>query len=301
MPTAVSDPPRPGFAARLSTPTFVAVCIVASLVGAAALFVLAALAVGIWDAIFSIETQPYEPVFALIFTAVGATLPIVILRNKRNKHRLPRFAKDPAPTEPPPLPDSPRLQVNTTYGDAELKEAATATAPSPTSVAQPQSTADAIQTEDHRQHTQDAIVRPVRPVTAPVSQTNQRPYVGEFWQTARPGLRSPKQFLIIAGVMVAAIFVVIVIFSNSGPKLKVQTQAGLLSIQNIGSEPIIIRHLSVNDRSDCTTERSHLDLFAPPGETPTLKVGDAAAWIVYCPVVKLTVETNLGTSTYTFD
>jgi hypothetical protein len=302
MPTAVSDPPRPGFAARLSTATFVAVCIVASLVGAAALFVLAALAVGIWDAIFSIETQPYEPVFALIFTAVGATLPIVILRNKRNKHRLPRFAKNPAPTEPPPLPDSPRLQVNTTYGDAELKEAATATAPSPTSAGQPQSPAGAIPTEDHRQHTQDAIVRPVRPVTAPVSQTNQRPYVGEFWQTARPGLRSLKQLLIIVGVIVAAILVVSIILSSNGPKLKVQARVGSLSIQNVGSEPITIRHLSVNDRPDCKIERPPIDLLvAPPGEARTLKVGDAADWIVYCSIVRLTVETDRGTATYTFD
>jgi hypothetical protein len=107
--------------------------------------------------------------------------------------------------------------------------------------------------------------------------------------------------LIIVGVIVAAIVAISVIVSNNGPKLKVQTQAGLLSIQNIGSNPIIIRHLSVNDRSDCKGERSHLDLFAPPGETPTLKVGDAAAWIVYCAIVRLTVETDRGTATYTFD
>jgi hypothetical protein len=150
-----------------------------------------------------------------------------------------------------------------------------------------------------------AIVRPVRPATAPISQTNQRPYVGEFWQTARPGLRSLKQLLIIASIIVAAILVVGIILSNGGPKLKVQTQAGLLSIQNIGGEPITIRHLSVNDRPDCRMQRAPIDLLfaqvAPPGEAPTLKVGDVADWTVYCPIVRLTVETDRGTATYTFD
>jgi hypothetical protein len=75
-----------------------------------------------------------------------------------------------------------------------------------------------------------------------------------------------------------------------------------LSIQNVGSEPITIRHLSVNDRPDCKIERPPIDLLvAPPGEARTLKVGDAADWIVYCSIVRLTVETDRGTATYTFD
>jgi hypothetical protein len=137
------------------------------------------------------------------------------------------------------------------------------------------------------------------------SEAHQRPYVGEYWPTARPRLRSPKQLLIVAGVLIAAIVVIGVVLSNNGPRLKVETRGGLLSIQNIGSEPITIRHLSVNDRSDCGMQRSPIDLIlgpvAPPGEAPTLKVGDVADWNVYCPIVRLTVETDRGTAAYTFD
>jgi len=222
------------------------------LVGAAALFVLSAVAVGIWDAIFSIETQPYQPVFALIFTAVGAAVPIVILRNRRIKHRLPRFAKNPAPTEPPLLPDLQPIGVNTTYGVTELKEAATATAPSPTSAGQPQSPANGTQnTEAHRQHTQHARA-PHEAANQPSPKTQPKVTALEnSWRSQRSGVRALKQLLIIVGVIVAAILVVSIILSNSGPKLKVQARVGSLSIQNVGSEPITIRHLSVNDRPDC--------------------------------------------------
>jgi hypothetical protein len=185
----------------------------------------------------------------------------------------------------------------------ELKEAATATAPSPTSAGQPQSPANGTQnTEAHRQHTQHARP-PHEAANQPSPKTQPKVTALEnSWRSQRSGVRALKQLLIIVGVIVAAILVVSIILSNSGPKLKVQARVGSLSIQNVGSEPITIRHLSVNDRPDCKIERPPIDLLvAPPGEARTLKVGDAADWIVYCPVVRLTVETNLGTATYTFD
>jgi hypothetical protein len=77
----------------------------------------------------------------------------------------------------------------------------------------------------------------------------------------------------------------------------------LLTIQNVGNKPITIQKLLVNDRSDCSVSRFILGLGpnTPMGETPTLNIGDGAAWTSNCNIVRVTVESDRGSATYFFE
>ena len=84
---------------------------------------------------------------------------------------------------------------------------------------------------------------------------------------------------------------------------------------NNGEKPITITGMTVNDRDDCkvTTPSQEYDRagrlgsFAKPDpandvfKSSILKVGDTTSYISSCRVVRVTVETDLGSTTYTFN
>lgn len=88
-----------------------------------------------------------------------------------------------------------------------------------------------------------------------------------------------------------------------------------IQIVNNGEKPITIRGMTVNDRDDCkiTTMGQEYDRAGRAGslmkpdaaneafKSSTLKVGDTATYISSCRIVRATVETDLGSATYTFN
>lgn len=88
-----------------------------------------------------------------------------------------------------------------------------------------------------------------------------------------------------------------------------------IQIVNNGEKPITITSMTVNDRDDCkvTTPAQEYDRAGRAGSLmrpdaandafkgSTLKVGDTATYISSCRVVRATVETDLGSATYTFN
>ncbi len=88
-----------------------------------------------------------------------------------------------------------------------------------------------------------------------------------------------------------------------------------IQIVNNGEKPITITGMTVNDRDDCkvTTPGQEYDRAGRAGslmkpdaanntfKSSTLKVGDTATYISSCRVVRTTVETDLGSATYSFN
>lgn len=136
--------------------------------------------------------------------------------------------------------------------------------------------------------------------------------------------------LAFAGVLVS-----VVMCSGNNQNLKVSATARGLEIVNIGSAPVRILDVVVNDRDDCSTykvtspalskEYLHKVWVANGGfmyltekggklfelgstnhflsdEPRTLKSGDSGYWVSYCLTnyVSVKVTTDGGTSTYSF-
>jgi len=109
--------------------------------------------------------------------------------------------------------------------------------------------------------------------------------------------------------------------------LKVSKAGPGLTIQNVGTGPIEIKDITVNDRPDCTTIRLHThalpraaaEFKTAYGDGHTawfveqavvvllpwasrdkkiLQVGDKKTWDQACDVVRATVKTDRGTETF---
>jgi hypothetical protein len=75
----------------------------------------------------------------------------------------------------------------------------------------------------------------------------------------------------------------------------------VLEITNVGSKPIKLMTLKVNDRLDCTVHRLDAILGnATPLFPSTLSVGDKLSISGSCRIVKVTVETDQGFNSYSF-
>jgi len=88
-----------------------------------------------------------------------------------------------------------------------------------------------------------------------------------------------------------------------------------IQIINNGEKPVTLNGMTINDRDDCkvTTPSQEYDRVGrassrgkpdPANDSfknSTLKVGDTTTYISSCRVVRATVETDLGSVTYTFN
>jgi len=72
----------------------------------------------------------------------------------------------------------------------------------------------------------------------------------------------------------------------------------IVDVINVGSKPIRITNVTINDRADCLVYRRSLksENFVPT----ELQVGDQLSLFSPCRIVRATVETNNGARTYTF-
>jgi len=106
--------------------------------------------------------------------------------------------------------------------------------------------------------------------------------------------------VLIAGIIFALRFI------GSSPDLEL-TRKGLLfdgdgqavEIVNTGSKTATIKAVQINDRTDCSLASGMLqgDEFKPP---VSLKIGDKLTLISSCRIIRVNVETDSGSGTYSF-
>lgn len=94
--------------------------------------------------------------------------------------------------------------------------------------------------------------------------------------------------------------------SLNSPKLEMRRLGAFLAddgkaleLLNVGTEPLTVLKMGINDRADCTVKRlSWTDDSSPfPGQ---LKVGDKLMVMSSCRVIRASVETDHGSNTYSF-
>jgi hypothetical protein len=99
---------------------------------------------------------------------------------------------------------------------------------------------------------------------------------------------TPKLILAIMGGVVV-LLVLIGIFGSD--PLEVSYDGSLVKIQNVGDEPVEIKGVMINDRTDCAA----LNVM-PQGNI--LKVGDSMILMPLCEAVRVKITTASGSDTY---
>lgn len=105
-----------------------------------------------------------------------------------------------------------------------------------------------------------------------------------------------KSKIIRIALFVAALLWLVARCSQSGPvglELSTRFNGTVLYINNIGSGPIKINGITVNDRADC--------VVGTPSPLPAnIKVGEGILATSDCRIVRAVVDTDQGSGTYTF-
>lgn len=105
--------------------------------------------------------------------------------------------------------------------------------------------------------------------------------------------KGTKSILVVLVVLVVGFNAARWIASQASVDLVI-TDRGILGIwiKNIGSTPVEIRHVTINDRPECTR----------PQPAKIVKVGDIVAWPSECfSKARATIKTDQGDYTYSFD
>ena len=114
---------------------------------------------------------------------------------------------------------------------------------------------------------------------------------------------------IAVGIIAAAFLAIGVIGSYSSNNLEFVRRdlfdaahdGKVLEITNAGNKPIKLMNLKVNDRLDCTVYRLDAILGnAKPLFPSTLSVGDKLSISGSCQIIKVAVETDQGSNSYSF-
>jgi len=74
----------------------------------------------------------------------------------------------------------------------------------------------------------------------------------------------------------------------------------VLELTNTGNKPVLLQGMTINDRADCRISRLSFVDGSPPFPS-TLKIGDQVSFVSSCQIVRVTVETDQGTRTYSFN
>jgi hypothetical protein len=74
----------------------------------------------------------------------------------------------------------------------------------------------------------------------------------------------------------------------------------VLEMTNVGSKPVKLIRITVNDRIDCSVSRLSFVDSSPPFPT-VMKIGDQLSLVSSCQIVRVTVETDQGSNTYSFN
>ena len=74
----------------------------------------------------------------------------------------------------------------------------------------------------------------------------------------------------------------------------------VLEITNTGKKPLKVVGIKINDRSDCVISRlSFVD--GSPLVPSVMKIGDQISLVSSCQIVRVSVETDQGSNTYSFN
>jgi hypothetical protein len=74
----------------------------------------------------------------------------------------------------------------------------------------------------------------------------------------------------------------------------------VLELTNAGNKPVVLVGMTINDRTDCRISRlSFVD--NSPLFPSTLKIGDQVSFVSSCQVIRVTVDTDQGSQTYSFN
>jgi hypothetical protein len=74
----------------------------------------------------------------------------------------------------------------------------------------------------------------------------------------------------------------------------------VLDLANTGSKPVVLVGMTINDRTDCAISRlSFVD--ASPLFPSTLKIGDQLSLVSSCRIIRVTVDTDQGSKTFSFN
>jgi hypothetical protein len=115
-----------------------------------------------------------------------------------------------------------------------------------------------------------------------------------------------RWFKIIVGTVAGGLLVISLLGSLNSPKLEVRRIGAILAtdglgleVLNVGTKPITISAVTVNDRVDCKVQR--MSLANDPNPFPAeLKVGDKIMLFSTCRIIRAAVGTDQGSTTYSF-
>jgi hypothetical protein len=117
--------------------------------------------------------------------------------------------------------------------------------------------------------------------------------------TKRQALGSPAK-LALGLVLLVALALILLSGALEDP-LRLELRNGdLIIVTNVGRKIVDIQSISINERKECGPR---VGIFGVGGDfKPTkLDVGDQQIWISMCRVVRVTVRTSEGSTTYSFD
>lgn len=111
---------------------------------------------------------------------------------------------------------------------------------------------------------------------------------------------------IIVGAIAGSFLVIALLGSTTSPSLEVRRRDAIirddrqeLEVLNVGTKPLTITKIAINERDDCTIHRYPLtnEVRPLPAE---LKVGDRLILYSSCQVIRAAIETDQGSNTYFF-
>ena len=106
---------------------------------------------------------------------------------------------------------------------------------------------------------------------------------------------------IIVGVVGGLLLLSGLFDAFTSPTLEVQIdRIGTVIVTNTGDQPISIKSVIVNNRKDCDVGGGFMPGFGA-FRPKTLKVGDRTFVNSLCNIVRVTIDTDQGSATYSFN
>jgi hypothetical protein len=291
---------------RLSFPVLILLHLAGAILGAVLFMFLAAIVA----VIFQVKDDSNTTSIAALFLLAGLICPSLLLWRARNRY----FRK----ALPPPLtPEFIRKTPPTMDHNAVNYEAMASTEPAL------QTTSDQPVGQRSRDHLLDVAEynRTRRQTNIEGSSDDQMPPQDSYQQSHSSNIHSllkpsPRRWrwwytlsTLLSVIVILAIFSPAINIPIRRLDLEV-TRTGLLTadegnaieILNVGSEQVKITGISINDRSDCTIHG--LSLFSEGVEKKPLarelKVGDSFTIWSRCQIIRVTIEAETGSETYSF-
>jgi hypothetical protein len=118
---------------------------------------------------------------------------------------------------------------------------------------------------------------------------------------------SNSKIIALAAAATLIFIVMLALSSEDSLSLTVQVVphplAQIVEVTNSGSKPITIQNITVNERKECTSNKMHKDLSVMfgGGVFPVkLGVGDSTRISAGCAVIRVLIQSDRGSETYTF-